>query len=98
MKKNCWEVKNCGRQPGGAKVEQFGVCPAAISTKLNNYNSGQNGGRACWIIAGTLCGGVVQGSFAMKSNNCMACEFYKQVVLEEGEALTKPTALLKALQ
>ncbi len=25
MKKNCWEHKNCGRQPGGAKAKELGV-------------------------------------------------------------------------
>jgi len=29
-KKNCWEVMNCGRQTGGTKVSEMGVCPAAI--------------------------------------------------------------------
>ncbi|MGO8782449.1 MAG: hypothetical protein ACLPRH_12610 [Syntrophobacteraceae bacterium] len=28
-------------------------------------------------MAGTLCGGKVQGSFAMKLANCMKCEFYQ---------------------
>ncbi len=36
MKTNCWEVKNCGRQPGGAKVGELGACPAAMDTEHNN--------------------------------------------------------------
>ena len=35
MKLNCWQVKKCGREPGGAKVAEFGVCPAAAETALN---------------------------------------------------------------
>jgi len=27
-KLNCWEFKKCGRQPGGPKVAELGVCPA----------------------------------------------------------------------
>ena len=83
MKTNCWEFKKCGREPGGLKVAEFGVCPAATNTKLNNTNSGKNGGRSCWALAGTLCGGKVQGMFAQKMQNCMACDFYKIVQDEE---------------
>ena len=30
---NCWEVKKCGREPGGAKVAELGVCPASTGNK-----------------------------------------------------------------
>jgi signal transduction histidine kinase/PAS domain-containing protein len=32
----------------------------------------------CWTIAGTRCKGEVQGKFAQKFNNCIACEFYQE--------------------
>ena len=83
-KKNCWEVKNCGRQPGGGKTAEFGVCVAATDGSKNTIHGGKNAGRACWIIAGTLCGGKVQGTFATKVGNCMVCDFYKAVKGEEG--------------
>jgi hypothetical protein len=81
---NCWEFKKCGRNPGGTKVVELGVCPASIETRTDNINRGKNGGRACWAISGTLCGGKVQGTFATKLTNCMQCEFYQQVGSEEG--------------
>ena len=84
MKLNCWQFKKCGREPGGAKVAELGICPASTESSINGINSGKNGGRACWAIAGTLCGGQVQGSFAQKTVNCIKCEFYKLVVKEEG--------------
>ncbi len=34
----------------------------------------------CWLIAGTMCGGEVQGKFADKYNSCTSCEVYQQVV------------------
>jgi hypothetical protein len=83
-KMNCWEFKKCGRQPGGVKVAELGVCAASIATKVDGINCGKNGGRACWPIAGTLCGGNVQGSFAEKLGNCLKCEFYQLVGAEEG--------------
>lgn len=84
-KQNCWEFKKCGRQAGGEKVKELGVCPAANNTANNKINNGINAGRACWAIAGTLCGGKVQGSFADKQLSCMSCEFLKKVKSEEGD-------------
>jgi hypothetical protein len=62
---NCWEFKKCGREKGGLNAKALGVCPAYPDK-----------GRQCARVAGTLCGGTVQGSFASKLNNCMKCEFY----------------------
>ena len=36
-------------------------------------------GRGCWRVAGTMCGGKVQGTFAEKMDNCQQCDFYKLV-------------------
>ena len=83
-RKNCWEVKKCGRQPGGENVRELGVCPAALPTEHDGLNKGQHGGRCCWAVAGTLCGGVVQGTYANKFKNCLACEFLQQVNEDEG--------------
>ena len=86
---NCWEFKKCGRQPGGAKASELGVCAAASERRLGGANGGTNGGRVCWYVAGTLCGGKVQGTFATKLTNCMQCEFYKSVLQEEGVGVAK---------
>lgn len=85
MSMNCWEFKKCGREPNGLKAKELGVCPAAITTKTDKINNGKNGGRSCWAIAGTLCGGKVQGEFASKMMNCMQCDFYKIVWKEEND-------------
>ncbi|HYA13499.1 MAG TPA: methyl-accepting chemotaxis protein [Syntrophales bacterium] len=63
---NCWEFKKCGREAGGVKAKDLGVCPAY-----------PNHGKHCAQVAGTLCGGLVQGSFATKISNCMQCDYYK---------------------
>lgn len=82
--KNCWEIKNCGREPGGANAGELGVCPAATDASCSGINSGRNAGRICWAIAGTFCGGKIQGDFAQKSVSCMSCQVFKQVKEEEG--------------
>ena len=83
-KLNCWEIKKCGREKGGAKTADFGECPAANDTSSNGVNDGKNAGRICWAVAGTFCGGKVQGDFAQKQVSCMACEVFKQVKSEQG--------------
>jgi hypothetical protein len=37
---NCWEFKKCGREPGGHKVEELGVCPATTDKEFNGVNKG----------------------------------------------------------
>ncbi|MDP2940376.1 MAG: hypothetical protein Q8O13_09940 [Candidatus Omnitrophota bacterium] len=84
-KLNCWEFMKCGREQGGEKVNELGVCPAAIETSANGLNEGKNAGRICWAVSGTFCGGKVQGTFAKKKQSCMECEFFKMVEQEEGK-------------
>jgi len=97
MKKNCWEVKQCGREPSGDKVEELGVCPAAVEVLLDAVHGGKNAGRACWVVAGTLCKGEVQGTFAKKFEACEKCEFYLQVREEEFPQFVFSSVLLNKL-
>ncbi|MBI4690178.1 MAG: hypothetical protein HY754_07925 [Nitrospirae bacterium] len=98
LKKNCWEVKNCGRQEGGNRAADLGICPATVEKKLDGIHDGNNAGRACWIVAGTLCKGEVQGSFAQKYKNCEACDFYQGVRKEEGSRFVLSAILLNKLR
>jgi hypothetical protein len=95
---NCWEFKKCGREPGGVKVHELGVCPATNESKLNGVHEGENSGRTCWAIAGSMCGGKIQGSFAQKYGNCVICDFFKKVKEEEGAEFTLSSVLLKKLE
>ncbi len=70
MAKNCWEFKNCGREKGGLKASELGICPAF-----------PDHGRDCWAVAGTLCGGKVQGTTAEKLGIWLIREFYKRVIM-----------------
>jgi len=70
---NCWEFKKCGREAGGAKAAQLGICPAY-----------PDHGHDCAYVTGTLCGGEVQGSFAAKQANCLKCDFFKSDSFEKA--------------
>jgi hypothetical protein len=95
---NCWEFKKCGRESGGAKANELGICIATTEMRANGINRGKNAGRACWAVAGTLCEGIVQGTFAMKLGNCLKCDFYKLVIKEEGSEHKKAKDVLEKLK
>jgi len=96
---NCWEFKKCGRERNGAKASELGVCPAAMETKVDGVHGGKNGGRCCWAVAGTLCGGKVQGGFTSKAIACLECDFYKKTWKEsQGEDYRSPLELVKIIK
>lgn len=82
MYKNCWELKECGRGPGGENAH-LGVCPVFKATQYDNINHGKNGGRMCWFITGTFCGGELQGTYSQKKMTCITCQVFKQIKEEE---------------
>ena len=99
MKKiNCWEFKECGREPGGVKTHELGVCPATIEETLHGTHEGKNAGRACWVVAGSMCGGKVQGTFAQKYGNCVKCNFFQKVKEEEDAKFELSATLLSRLK
>lgn len=63
---NCWEFMKCGREKGGSREAELGVCPAW-----------PDHGRHCARVSGTLCGGRLQGSYAQKQADCLGCEYYQ---------------------
>lgn len=98
MKKlNCWEVKKCGREPGGHAVSDQGPCPAAVEGTLDGVHGGKNSGRTCWVLAGTFCSGNVVGTAAKKLGSCVECEFYRLVLHEEGGELVPTMSLVRRL-
>ncbi len=97
-KVNCWEFKKCGREPGGTHANDLGICPATTDKRLDGVHGGTNAGRSCWVLAGTMCGGKVQGTFAQKFKNCEVCEFFKAVKKEEGPSYDMSIILLNKLK
>ena len=81
---NCWEFKDCGKEPGGFRVYEQGVCPAAKEEKYHRINKGKNGGRFCWAVSGTFCKGEPKGSYAQKLFDCINCDFMKNVIFQEN--------------
>ncbi|WP_440950967.1 two-CW domain-containing protein [Methanosphaerula subterraneus] len=94
---NCWEFKECGREPGGENVSELGICPASTETLTDGMNHGKNGGRACWAISGTMCEGRVQGTLAAKIGTCLNCEFYQRVQREEKPRFETSAKILERL-
>lgn len=61
----CWQFMKCEREHGGAKTKDLGICPAWPDNGSN-----------CARVAGTYCGDKLQGSFAIKLQDCLKCDFY----------------------
>jgi signal transduction histidine kinase len=78
-------------------VSELGICRAAIESRCDGMNGGTNAGRVCWLVAGTLCGGAVQGSFANKMSSCLDCQFYQKVREDEGAGLKSESEVLMAV-
>lgn len=72
---NCWEIKKCERQRGRKKMNELGECIA----------SKEGMGHSCWAVAGTLCGGKIQGTIAQKIVYCTSCEVYQIYNRSKGE-------------
>ena len=80
----CWEYKKCGREPGGKKSSELGVCPASTFKDADGFLGGKNAGRACAFVSGTFCGGGIQGAYTEKKKNCGKCDFYRELKQEHG--------------
>ncbi len=96
-KLNCWEFKRCGREPGGARVHELGVCPSSTESRLDGVHEGANAGRSCWVVGGTMCNGKRQGSFGQKALDCGKCDFPTLVRREEGQDFRTTPGLLSQL-
>lgn len=91
---NCWEFQGCGREPGGDRAGERGPCPASTEAALDGAHGGANGGRSCWTIDDTLCGGEPSGAHEHKIHECRKCAFHLRVQVEQGMKLLSDTELL----
>ncbi len=87
----------CGRNHGEGSDAREHACPTFSEIRLDGIHGGRNAGRACWVVAGTMCGGDTQGLFASKLGKCVMCDFYKMVRLEEKENFRSPSQLIDVI-
>lgn len=69
----------CGREPGGEKVQELGICPATTFDLTDGYLDGINGGKACAYIFGDFCSESHTGTSRDKKKACAACDFYNEM-------------------
>lgn len=84
-KLNCWQFKNCGREPGGVLAEILGECPVARTMKYDGLNDGVGAGRACWMVHNSVC--KLDANTSAPVEPCHTCDFYKRVLFEQDEEL-----------
>jgi hypothetical protein len=105
-KLNCWEFKKCGFECCGKKTYEIGaVCPAAACYRMDEIHGGKNGGRCCWAIANTFCGGDMEEAMELgisigkkMKNKCQNCDFYIRVIREEKNNFTPISVLIHKLK
>ncbi|MBF0454554.1 MAG: hypothetical protein HQL72_07010 [Magnetococcales bacterium] len=89
LQKNCWQFKGCGFGPDSERCRGGDSCPAATLRSADGFLGGANGGRCCYFIAGTLCGGSKSLSLEEKQQQCIGCSFFGTLVAKHGKAFTQ---------
>lgn len=97
QKTNCWDFQRCGREAEGARAKELGICPAYLEINLDGIHEGKNGGRACWIVDRTKCGGRIKRTFVPKFIICRLCDFRKSVIHEESKNFIVSDDFMKML-
>ncbi|MFW3145826.1 MAG: two-CW domain-containing protein [Thermoplasmatota archaeon] len=85
MGENCWEIKRCGREPGGERASDLGICPASRNSELDCMNSGECAGRACWRIKEPIMGGTLLPHWSDPDRDCLVCPVLVKVRNEEPD-------------
>ncbi|MCI5118739.1 MAG: hypothetical protein D3913_12480 [Candidatus Electrothrix sp. LOE1_4_5] len=75
---NCWELKKCGREPGGKNIEKYGLCFVSVSI------NGRNGGQFCWSLRESACESIMQECQVNELKECRQCTFYISIQESEG--------------
>ncbi len=84
---NCWEFKECGREPGGNNISELGVCAVSTHEKLNGIHGGINVGRCCWVLLNACFTKTERPkNFNEHTARCSKCDFYT-LVYESEEVL-----------
>jgi len=89
-KLNCWEFKNCGREPGGLLAARYGVCPVARAYKYDGRNDGQAAGRACWLVPRRFEHANRRAQIPTIAA-CRDCAFFRRVQFELEANAADPT-------
>jgi hypothetical protein len=70
----------CGREVGGDRTDELGICPVSTFLSADGLNGGVNGGRICWIIEENGC----SDKSIHRKDFCFQCELRFKVTNEEG--------------
>ncbi|WP_446007747.1 two-CW domain-containing protein [Candidatus Electrothrix sp.] len=95
---NCWEFKQCGKEPGGKNAAE-GVCPVAVEQGADGVHSGMNAGRCCWVIPNNLChDDMPQKNIREQNTLCLQCDFYHMVRTDEIPAFKVTGVVLSEIK
>ncbi|MBF0444091.1 MAG: hypothetical protein HQL68_00770 [Magnetococcales bacterium] len=89
MNKNCWDHHRCGFGPHECNGSEGRVCPAAVHEHADGFLGGENGGRACYFILGTVCCGEGAKPQKEKQKRCKSCSFYHILNAKYGKTFSE---------
>ncbi|MBF0194200.1 MAG: hypothetical protein HQL71_06555 [Magnetococcales bacterium] len=90
---NCWEHHECGYGPNDYNSNEGQVCPAAVHEHADGFLGGENGGRACYFISGTICCGEGVQPVEEKQKRCYSCSFFTILNKKYGKTFTEKNFL-----
>jgi len=74
--KNCWEIRQCGREKGGIHESLHGQCPAS---RLNM-------GHSCWAVAGSFHNGTpFCPRVRDEGEKCTGCKIFQMYSRTSGQ-------------
>jgi hypothetical protein len=74
---NCWEHMQCGREPGGVKAAELGICPAAVDDAFDGINTGL---AVAFENDPLETGCQLSGPFIFKMCNILTSKFIKKMI------------------
>ena len=90
MKTNCWDETQCGREPGGAMTVNSEPCPVPLFVLADGFLGGNNGGRACTFVLGTLNEEERRRACAQSVDVCKRCSYYKKLKKKHKKSFREP--------
>jgi hypothetical protein len=69
------QIDNKKRRPQMKKCREYKKCGNEDCIVFKKYHNSSLVPH-CWYVAGTMCGGRVQGEYAQKIGNCRNCDYF----------------------
>lgn len=81
MKRNCWDIKKCGKGPKSGVETDIGNCPVVRECTEGDPSSG----RSCWKVRIKDDRGRLVPNWSRDDKDCLNCDVMDTLRKEDGE-------------